>query len=129
LAVADAAEDAQAEVMRYPDLGSGVGQCRCCTVGELEHGPPFKRRRGRSTQCAARPVLATPIFGMFSERCRSKRTWGRIMRFWAGLLGLGVAALRVVPAQAAWAIEPPAASAAPVPAQTGPPQPWSATVR
>src|SRR5207245_6896322 len=45
LAVADAAEDAQTEVMRYPDLGPGVGQCRCCTLGELEHGAPFQTQK------------------------------------------------------------------------------------
>src|SRR5437016_10464221 len=45
LAIADAAEDAQAEMIGYPDLGSGVGQCRCCTLGELEHGAPFKTQK------------------------------------------------------------------------------------
>jgi hypothetical protein len=50
------------------------------------------------------------------------------MRFWAGVLGLGVAALLVVPAQAAWAIEPHAPSTAPAPAQKVPPKKWAQTV-
>jgi len=58
------------------------------------------------------------------------------MRFWAGVLGLGVAGLLVVPAQAAWAIEanaPLAAQApvpapAPAPAQKIPPKQWAQSV-
>ena len=50
------------------------------------------------------------------------------MRFWAGVLGLGVAGLLVVPAQAAWAIEPHAPSAAPAPAERVPPKQWAHSV-
>jgi len=50
------------------------------------------------------------------------------MRFWAGVLGLGVAGLLVVPAQAAWAIEPHAPLAVSAPAQKVPPKQWARSV-
>ncbi len=50
------------------------------------------------------------------------------MRFWAGVLGLGMAGLLVVPAEAAWAIEPHAPLAAPAPAQKVPPKKWARSV-
>ena len=52
------------------------------------------------------------------------------MRFWAGVLGLGVAGLLVVPAEAAWAIEAhaPLATPAPAPAQKVPPKQWAQSV-
>ena len=52
------------------------------------------------------------------------------MRFWAGVLGLGVAGLLVVPAEAAWAIEAhaPLATPAPAPAQKIPPKQWAQSV-
>jgi hypothetical protein len=50
------------------------------------------------------------------------------MRFWAAVLGLGVAGLLVVPGQAAWAIEPHAPLAAPAPAEKVPPKQWAQSV-
>lgn len=50
------------------------------------------------------------------------------MRFWAAVLGLGVAGLLAVPAQAAWAIEPHAPLAAPAPARKVPPRQWVRSV-
>jgi hypothetical protein len=60
---------------------------------------------------------------MFSERCTSEL--GHNMRFWAGVLGLGVAGLLMVPAEAAGAIELPTQLAAPAPAQKVPPKQWA----
>jgi hypothetical protein len=50
------------------------------------------------------------------------------MRFWAGILGLGMAGLLVVPAEAAWAIEAHAPLAASAPAQKIPPKQWAQSV-
>jgi hypothetical protein len=51
-----------------------------------------------------------------------------MMRFWAGILGLGMAGLLVVPAEAAWAIEAHAPLAASAPAQKIPPKQWAQSV-
>jgi hypothetical protein len=47
------------------------------------------------------------------------------MRFWAGVLGLGVVGLLLVPAEATGAIEPPTQLAAPPSAQKVPPKQWA----
>ncbi len=50
------------------------------------------------------------------------------MRVLAGVLGLAVAGLLVMPAEAAWAIEPRAPLAAPAPAKKVPPKEWAHSV-
>ncbi len=50
---------------------------------------------------------------------------GQEMRFWAGVLGLAVAGLLVMPAEAAWANEPRAPLAAQAPAKKVPPKQWA----
>ena len=50
------------------------------------------------------------------------------MRFWAGVLGLIVAGVLVMPTEAAWAVESPAPPAAPAPSQKVPPKQWAHSV-
>ncbi|HEY4397136.1 MAG TPA: hypothetical protein VGO28_05645 [Acidimicrobiia bacterium] len=50
------------------------------------------------------------------------------MRFWAGIIGLGVAGMLVVPAEAVWAVEPSTQLVAAAPAQKVPPKQWANSV-